>query len=162
MQEASSRIALFNEQGTVIGDKPRADIDKRTDILGGIYVLLLNGANHVYLTQQRDSLWAGKWGVSCGGLLRVGEKPAEAAHRTAIRELGSDPFIFSGQNVGYHSFDGVRRYVHAFCGAPILPITPAEDVLEGRWFLLDELRDLAAQDALMPTTRVVLGAFKFI
>ncbi len=143
MDQNDFAIKILNEAGEVIGSKPRAEINKKSDIVHCADVLIVQGGKIVLAKIPVDgkALYGGMWAVPTATMVRVDESAEQAAHRSLQKELGvtGAALVFLGDH--FFSYpDGVKRlkstFTTTFAGA--LHPNPA-DVAELHSFTRDEL-----------------------
>lgn len=156
MQEKDAVVALYDNQGNIIGRKFRRDVDKKSDILKAAHVLVFNGNDEIFLVQTKDDLWPDKWGGSCAGFVREGEEPMDTALRTLKRELGLNIDLdYCGQK--YYEFDGVKGWIAVFVAESINnPKINLNDFVMGRWFSIEDARKLIKEKKVKPTFEVAM------
>ncbi len=133
MQDHDALIAIYNEQGEIIGTKKRIDVDKKRDILRSVNILLINPEGKIFVTQPVNPVFPGTWGCAAAGLVRYQENPEDAALRTVKKELTiTIPLISLGETFFTHS--PIRRFTHMFFGITDTPvrINPG-DATKGTW-----------------------------
>src|SRR2546429_1925190 len=154
MQDENSLIAIFGENGLVIGSKKRKDIDKKKDILRNVNILLMGQERKFLITKPNDSLWPDKWANSAAGLLRYNEFPLDAAYRTAMRELSIPEEVLLGLlefHRGLYDFYGIKRHSHFFCVKTDREIYPSTaHIKEARWMQSREIEELIYEDKANP------------
>jgi hypothetical protein len=95
MEHGSHHVDLVDENGLVVGSKPRREIDKNHDIYHVVYTVLVSPVGQVVLSRipaRKDlpNLYEGKLGVPAATIRRSGEAPMTAAKRSVERELFID------------------------------------------------------------------------
>ncbi len=151
MQEKEALIGIYDEFGNIIGEKKRKNVEKEKDILKVVYILLFDEANRIFMCKFKDTLWKGKFGGSCGGLIKKGENAEDAAKRTMKRELGIETKLnFIGEK--YYDFDNIKRFVSVFVGRAKEEIKiSSDDIIEGKWIEFEKVKELIKNDKVMPT-----------
>lgn len=159
MQEKEAEIAIFDRSGRIIKSKPRKDIDKTKELLGTVNILLTNKNGEVFTILANDSLWKGRIGGSCAGLIRKEETPINAANRTLERELGVKTQLRQVYSA-YHEFDGAKRWFHVFLGKSDNVKPNNKDVIEGKWRSKEEIENIIENGLSMPTFEVAYSKLK--
>ncbi|MCR6482215.1 NUDIX domain-containing protein [Amycolatopsis sp. OK19-0408] len=144
MPGSDELVALYDQAGSVVGTTTRARV--REDALwhaAGV-VLVRSGdgsAVYVHLRTAVKDVFPSTWDCWAGGVVAAGETPAECARRELAEELGVhgvDPVpLFT------KVYDDGRNRCHNFAfevrwDGPIHH--QAEEIVEGRWLPLEELR----------------------
>lgn len=113
-------VDLLNEQGQVIGTKKRREVNKQTDILHGVYVLVFSPAGKLILSRipqapEKGKLYGGRLGGTAATVVRHDEPRDVAARRVLATELFVDyaDLTFLGQTFHFYE-DGVRRLVSVY------------------------------------------------
>ncbi len=160
MQYGNARIALFKKDGQQIGLKLRRHISKKRDLVKAANIILLNKANQVLMIKARSSLWPGKWGGSCAGLVRLGESIVDAAHRILLRELRIQAPL-QPLDERYRTFGEVRRIF------PVLvartkeePRISRQDISEARWVSLSDAEAMVESGVCTPAFAAALSVAK--
>lgn len=141
----------------VVGKKFRSQIDKKTAILRAVYILIVNSAGQVFVTEPRDTVFEKQWGCSAAGLVRSGETALEAAKRTLRREAGLDAEpVFLGER--FQDFEGIKRFMNVFyIKSEKGPKVNEADAEKGFWMAAERVEEEA--DKFYPT---FLAAFKIL
>lgn len=136
-----SLIILLNDQGQVIGSKPRNEIDKVHDIVHCTDVLLMQSGELILSRVPEGNLYGGLLSASCATMVRVGEEAEAAAHRALQKELNIDTAQLT--LLGEHFFtypDGVKRLKTTFAADFEGNITAnPKDIAELVYLTRDEL-----------------------
>ncbi|GAB3677586.1 NUDIX hydrolase [Angustibacter aerolatus] len=162
-------VALYDPQvpadaePRVVGSATRSRVRAENLPHAATAVLLRDGDGlgaGVYVHRRTDTkdVWPGRWDCFAGGVVGAGELPDDAAARELAEELGVhdvplrrlDRFWFQDASSHHlvHVYDAVRP-----AGAVVRH--QPEEVAEGGWRTLDELRALLASDApFVPDGRV--------
>lgn len=85
-------VVILNEEGEVVGTKPRKALNKRTDIHHTAFVQIVTPDKKLVLAlipQREDlvNLYPYRWGSTMATIVRANEPPLEAAARGLKREL---------------------------------------------------------------------------
>lgn len=119
MEHGSYKVDLVDENGVVVGAKPRRDIDKAHDVYHTIYVLLVTPEGELVLSripERRDlpNLYAGQLGAAAATIRRSGESPMTAARRAVARELYIDDAAVVPVGGGLFKTDDRQTYVSVY------------------------------------------------
>ena len=160
MQFGNAPIALFDQSWRETGSKTRRHIDKKRDLVKAVNIILLNEANHVFMIKARSSLWPGKWGGSCGGLIRHGESIVDAAHRTLLRELRIEaPLQLLDER--YRDLGAAKRLFSIFLvRTREQPRVSRRDIMDARWASLGEAEQMVRRGTCSPTFQAALDVVK--
>ena len=116
-----------------------------------LHVLDADGRLYLQKRSMKKDIAPGKWDTSVGGHVDYGESLADAVVREAREELGlhivADDCRFLFQYIWQSSRE--RELVTAFCivaDANVIPQPDHDEVDEGRYFTIEELRRLIGQD----------------
>lgn len=112
-------VDVLNENGEVIGQKQRREINKAKDIHHTIFVLLITPDKHLLLGQipareDLPNLYANLYGSTIATIRRSDENSAEAAVRGVARELFIDDPDLELIGEGMEQFDGIKQSVSVF------------------------------------------------
>ncbi|TBU97182.1 NUDIX hydrolase [Pseudomonas dryadis] len=83
-------IAWVDEQDTLLGELPRAELRRRGLVGRGTFILLFNSAGELCVHRRTLSkaVYPGYWDVAAGGMVAAGESYAQSAARELQEELG--------------------------------------------------------------------------
>ena len=95
MQHDFYPVDLLDQEGHVIGSKPRREVDKLTDIIHAIHILLVTPLGEVVMSiipvrEDLPNVYAGKLGTTVATVKRSNETNDEGAARAISRELFID------------------------------------------------------------------------
>jgi 8-oxo-dGTP pyrophosphatase MutT (NUDIX family) len=144
MPGSDELVALYDQAGSVVGSTTRSRV--RTEGLwhaAGVVLVRSGDGNAVYVhlrTPTKD-VFPSTWDCWAGGVVAAGESPAGCARRELAEELG----VQGVEPVPLFTkvYDDGRNRCHNFAfevrwDGPIRH--QAEEIVEGRWIPLDELR----------------------
>ena len=119
MEHGSQLVDLVDENGVVVGSKPRRDIDKNRDLYHVIYVMLVTPEGELVLSRIPErsdlpNLYSGKLGAPAATIRRSGESPMTAAQRAVARELYIDDAAVVPVGGGLFSTDNRQTYVSVY------------------------------------------------
>lgn len=161
MEHGSYKVDLVDENGVVVGAKPRRDIDKKYDTYHTIYVLLVTPEGGLVLSripERNDlpNLYAGQLGATAATIRRSGESPMAAARRAVARELYIDDASVVPVGGGLFSTDGRQTYVSVYYIVASAPeVYSATDIADVVTISPRAFRDLMehSPDELSPNLR---------
>lgn len=158
MQEQDAYIAIYDDNGHVIDKKIRKEVNKRTDTVKQVTIMVTNSKNEMFITRPKNAIFSDPWGSSAAGLVRFNESDLDAAKRTFQREIGLNEELNHIKD-NYYVFDGVKRYSSIYyIQTDTLFSSNEKDVYEGKWETLEFIEKNIGQ--FMPTFRVAFNAFK--
>jgi 8-oxo-dGTP pyrophosphatase MutT (NUDIX family) len=144
MPGSDELVALYDQAGSVVGSTTRSRV--RADALwhaAGVVLVRSGDGNSVYvhLRIPTKDVFPSTWDCWAGGVVAAGETPAECARRELAEELG----VQGVEPVPLFTkvYDDGRNRCHNFAfearwDGPIHH--QAEEIVEGRWIPLGELR----------------------
>jgi hypothetical protein len=114
-------VDILSEDGRVIGQKKRVDLNKYLDIYHSANIILITPVGQLVLqtipiNELLPNVYVGRVGT-IATIVRSGETPEEAAKRCLSRELFIDdmPLIHLGSKM-HDLIDGRKSYISAFYG----------------------------------------------
>ena len=144
---------VVDENGTTVGKATRGECHSGSKLLHPVVHLhLFDSSGRIYL-QQRP-LWKdiqpGKWDTAVGGHMDYGETVEAALRRETQEELG-----LTGLSVEFllkYVFESEREreLVHVFRATYDGDVRPSEELDGGRFWSLDELREVFGKGVLTP------------
>ncbi|OZM72967.1 NUDIX hydrolase [Amycolatopsis antarctica] len=151
MSVGDESVARYDEAGRVIGSARRADVRAHGlwHASGVVLVRSVDGGS-VYLHRRSPDkdVFPGTYDCWAGGVVAAGEDPADCARRELGEELGihgvTPVFLYT------LTFDEppVRCHNHAYEVRWDGPIAhQPEEIVDGRWIPLGELRSMAEDPA---------------
>lgn len=120
MEHANHLVDIVNNQGKVVGQKRRRDIDKATDLYHSVLTLLITPKGEVILSTipEREDLpnrYVGRLGAPVATIRRNEETADQAAIRSLSRELFIDePEVYHLGDRLHTYEDGHQTYVSAY------------------------------------------------
>ena len=152
--EQQELFPLIDEEGNVIGQATRKYCHNGSMALHPVVHLhVFDADGHLYLQKRsmRKDIAPGRWDTSVGGHVDYGESLQEAIVREAREELGLhidyEQCRFLFQYIWQSSRE--RELVTAFCieaNADVIPEPDHDEVDEGRFFTIEELKAHIGQD----------------
>ncbi|UOZ04471.1 NUDIX hydrolase [Amycolatopsis sp. WQ 127309] len=144
MPGSDELVALYDQAGSVVGSTLRSRLRREGLWHAAGVVLVRSGdgnAVYVHLRTPTKDVFPSTWDCWAGGVVAAGESPAECARRELAEELG----VHGVEPVPLFTkvYDDGRNRCHNFAfevrwDGPIRH--QAEEIVEGRWLPLDELR----------------------
>ncbi|GHF51720.1 8-oxo-dGTP pyrophosphatase MutT (NUDIX family) [Amycolatopsis bartoniae] len=140
-------VAVYDETGRVTGSTTRADVRARGLWHATGEVLLRSGDGESVYVHRRSAdkdVFPGLWDCWAGGVVAAGETPEECAFRELAEELGVRGVALTP--LFTHVFEQPPLRCHNFCyearwDGPV--VHQPEEIVEGRWLPLGELREWA-------------------
>jgi hypothetical protein len=119
MEHGRYLVDLVDENGLVVGSKPRREIDKKIDLYHVVYVILISPEGQLILARipRRDdlpNLYSGRLGAAVATIRRSGESPMAAARRAVAREIYIDDAEVIPAGGGLFEADGKPTYVSVY------------------------------------------------
>jgi len=160
-------VALYapdDDAGRVVGRAPRSRMRSENLPHAATAVLLVDDEGRVYVHRRTDTkdVFPGLWDCWAGGVVAAGEDPDDAATRELDEELGVrvprlEPLFrhwYRDDRTHYLACYYRARWRGAAASGPV--VHQPEEVAEGRWMTLDEVRELLADPArpFVPDGRV--------
>ncbi|TNC25435.1 NUDIX domain-containing protein [Amycolatopsis alkalitolerans] len=146
------QVAVYDALGTVTGSTTRAEMRARGLWHAAGEVLLRSGdgeSAYIHRRSPDKDVFGGLWDCWAGGVVAAGETPAECASRELAEELGVRTaltplftHVFEQPPYRCHNFAFEARWDGPITHQP-------EEIVEGRWMPLGELRAWA-QDPSSP------------
>jgi hypothetical protein len=128
MEHGTHSVDLVDENGLVVGNKLRREINKKNDVYHTIYTLLVSPVGRVVLAKiptraDLPNLYDGRFGASVATIRRTDESPMSAAERSVARELYIDEPELVPVGGGYFQADGRGTYVSVYYLVANIPQT---------------------------------------
>jgi 8-oxo-dGTP pyrophosphatase MutT (NUDIX family) len=154
-------VALVDEDGSVVGSAPRSVVRRDNLRHSATAILVRDSSRRIYLHRRSDTKdWApGHWDVAAGGVIAAGEEPDDSALRELEEELGISGVALLPLGRHLYEDDTTRCFEHVFEATWDGPVRhQPEEVVDGRWVTLAELRALLADATVpfVPDTRQLL------
>lgn len=154
-------VALVDRDGTTVGSAPRSQVRRDNLLHSATAVLVRNSSAEIYLHRRSSAKdWApGFHDCAAGGVLRLGEPPADAAARELAEELGVTGAALRPLGTSLYEDEELRCLEHCFettWDGPVRHVD--EEVAWGAWTSLEDLdrRLSEASWPFVPDTRQLL------
>jgi len=164
MEHSAHLVDILDGSGTIIGQKPRKDIQKQSDIYHAVYGLLITPEGKIVISNIRNrkdlpNLYAKQIGVPIATIRRTGESALQAAGRSWARELFiDDPELHTlGEGMASLS-DGRKGFISVYYAVGNAPeIFSSTDIDELITMSPSDLRSklLSQPGAFAPTFRYI-------
>jgi isopentenyldiphosphate isomerase len=146
---------VVDEDGNTIGKAPRSVChDGKSMLLHPVVHLhLFNNRGELYLQKRSKTkdIQPGKWDTSVGGHVAIDETHPEALAREAFEELGLKEFV--SRFLGKYAWESSREKELVYSYSTVsdaLPVINKDEIEEGRFWSLNEIRDCIGKDILTP------------
>ena len=144
---------VVDENGTTVGKATRGECHSGSKLLHPVVHLhLFDSSGRIYL-QQRP-LWKdiqpGKWDTAVGGHIDYGESVEAALRRETQEELGLTDLSVEFLLKYVFESERERELVHVFRVTYDGDVRPSEELDGGRFWSLDELREVFGKGVLTP------------
>ena len=144
---------VVDENGTTVGKATRGECHSGSKLLHPVVHLhLFDSSGRIYL-QQRP-LWKdiqpGKWDTAVGGHIDYGETVEAALRRETQEELGLTDLSVEFLLKYVFESERERELVHVFRATYDGDVRPSEELDGGRFWSLDELREVFGKGVLTP------------
>lgn len=118
-------VDILDDTGKVVGRKPYAEVDRRTDTLHCVQILFLAPEKHVLLTKlPAKSAWAGRIGTTVSTIVRHGEATEVAAQRCLRNELGLNSVHLHYLGQSFETMENnVKRLLSQYVARAQAPLT---------------------------------------
>lgn len=159
---SEERVALYDEDGTVVGSAPRSVMRAQNLRHAASSVVVRDALGRIYLHRRTDTkdVYPGLLDFAAGGVVVAGEDPADGARREAEEELGITGALLEPMGTADYADEQTRyrafRYLVRWDG----PIRwQAEEVAWGDWVTVEELMERLVDDprSIVPDTAAVWG-----
>jgi hypothetical protein len=127
MNHAEYLVDLVDENGTIVGSKPRREINKSTDLYHTVFVILRTRGNELILSkipERKDlpNIYPGSIGATAATIRRHNETPGQASIRAVKNELYIEDAQLTHLSDGYAVLpDGRENYMSVYRGTHSAP-----------------------------------------
>jgi isopentenyldiphosphate isomerase len=158
---AEEQVAVLDEDGAVIGVRPRSEVRRHNLRHAATAVLLRHPDGRIYVHRRSPHKdWQpSAHDAAAGGVLTAGEQPDPAAVRELAEELGVTGVRLEKLFVGRYDDDTTRYVAHVYEATYDGPVHFTDgEVVWGAWMTLAELGDRLRDPGwpFVPDTRAVL------
>ncbi len=161
----SELLPIVDESGKTIGKATREECHDATRRLlhPVVHLHVFDTSGRLYL--QKRPLWKkiqpGKWDTAVGGHVEYGEEIETTLRREALEEIGITDF--TPHHLLTYVFEGQveRELVYAFSTIIAGDISPTEELDDGRFFTLDEIRDNLGKGLFTPNFEMEFSKLGF-
>ena len=159
---ADEPVAVLDEDGAVVGVRPRSEV-RRLNLRHAATAVLLrrpDGRVFVHRRSPTKDWMPSAHDAAAGGVLQPGEQPGAAAARELAEELGVSGVPLRKLLTSRYEDDTTRHVAHVYEAVYDGPVRFADgEVVWGAWTTLEELADRLHDPAwpFVPDTRAVLA-----
>jgi isopentenyldiphosphate isomerase len=158
---AEEQVAVLDEDGAVVGVRPRSEVRRHNLRHAATAVLLRHPDGRIYVHRRSpDKDWQpSAHDAAAGGVLTAGEEPDPAAERELAEELGVTGVRLEKLLVGRYDDETTRYVAHVYEATYDGPVDFADgEVVWGAWMTLEELGERLRDPGwpFVPDTRAVL------
>lgn len=144
---------LVDEQGNIIGAAKRGECHNGSKLLHPVVHLhVFNAKGELYLQKRPEwkDIQPGKWDTAVGGHIDLGENVEMALKREVREELGINDF--HPEKIHSYVFESAREkeLVYSFKTVYEKPISPSEEVADGRFWSIEEIKDNLGKGVFTP------------
>ena len=153
-------------EGEVVGKALRQDCHNGSHILHPVvhlHVFSSDGKLYLQRRAMHKDLLPGYWDTAVGGHVMYGETIMQALAREVLEEIGITDF--TPEHVETYRYDSSREseMVHVYKTIYDGPFHWNDgEVMDGRFWSIDELRETIGMDILTPNLEMELQRFGFI
>lgn len=137
-------LEVFDEHGNRKGFASRAKCHCNKSLIHRVvHLLILNSKGELYLQKraQNKDIQPGKWDISVGGHINIGEDPEEALKREAEEELGIKNFQYKFCYSYLNRSDVETELVYTYsCIYNDKIIINPKEISEGRFWDIDKIK----------------------
>ena len=157
---------VVTAEGEVVGKALRQDCHNGSHILHPVvhlHVFSSDGKLYLQRRAMHKDLLPGYWDTAVGGHMMYGETIMQALAREVQEEIGITDF--TPEHVETYRYDSSREseMVHVYKAIYDGPFHWNDgEVMDGRFWSIDELRETIGMDILTPNLEMELKRFHFI
>ncbi len=128
MEHGRYLVDLVDENGLVVGSKPRREIDKKHDLYHVVYVVMISPKGELILSRiprrhDLPNMYVGCLGAAVATIRRSDESPMAAAQRAIARELYIDEAEVVPVGGGLFNSDDKQTYTSVYYMVADVPET---------------------------------------
>lgn len=160
----AEKLPLVDEEGNLTGAATRGECHNGSKWLHPVVHLhVFNSQGELYLQKRPNwkDIQPGKWDTAVGGHVDLGESVEMALLREAQEELGLKDF--TPERLTHYVFESEREKELVFVHKTIFDgeLSPSDEVEEGRFWPLQEIRDQLGKGVFTPNFESEFERMKF-
>ena len=157
---------IVDAEGNTIGSATRGECHDGSKLLHPVvhlHVFSPEGALYLQRRAMHKDLLPGYWDTAVGGHVSYGETIAEALHREVEEEIGIEHYTPVHIETYRYNSDRESEMVHVYRTTYPGPFHWNDgEVMDGRFWTIDELRQAMGKNILTPNLEMELLRFGFL